>query len=140
MGRPSATLDPGVYRCAVDVAGISELKRFVAWAQDRSSVAAERYWTRYMGADSLADPHLEAISPADQADKVTIPILIIHGKDDTVVPFEQSQIMVDALRRAGKDAQLVVLNREDHWLSRGATRLQMLQATMDFLAKNNPPD
>jgi dipeptidyl aminopeptidase/acylaminoacyl peptidase len=133
-----ATLDTGVYRCAVDVSGISELKRFVAWAQDQSDVSTERYWTRFMGADGLRDPHLEDISPADHVDRVTIPILIIHGKDDTVVPFEQSQMMVDALRKAGKDVQLVVLNHEDHWLSRGATRLQMLQATMDFLQKNNP--
>jgi len=134
-----AALDPGVYRCAVDVSGPAELKRFVAWAQDRSDVSSERYWTRFMGANGLSDPHLEDISPADHVDRITIPILVIHGKDDTVVPFEQSQIMVDALRKAGKDVQLVVLDHEDHWLSRGATRLQMLQATMDFLQKNNPP-
>ncbi len=29
---------------------------------------------------------------------------------------------------------------EDHWLSRSDTRLQMLQAMADFLAKNNPAD
>ena len=88
-----------------------------------------------MGAASLADPHLEAISPADHADKVSIPILIIQGKDDTVVPFEQSQMMADALAKAGKPYQFVVLNHEDHWLSRGDTRLQMLQATVDFALK-----
>jgi dipeptidyl aminopeptidase/acylaminoacyl peptidase len=133
-----AALDPGVYRCAVDISGPSELKRFVAWAQDRSDVTAERYWTRFMGAGDLKDPRLEELSPADHVDKVTVPILIIHGKDDTVVPFEQSQIMVDALKRAGRPAEMVVLKHEDHWLSHGDTRLQMLQATMDFLAKYNP--
>jgi len=66
-------------------------------------------------------------------------VLIIHGKDDTVVPFEQSQIMADALTRAGKPYDFVVLRHEDHWLSRGDTRLQMLKATMDFVEKNNPP-
>ncbi len=71
---------------------------------------------------------------------MTIPILLIHGKDDTTVPFEQSQIMLDALKRAGKSADLVILNREDHYLSQGATRLQMLQATLAFLARNNPPN
>jgi dipeptidyl aminopeptidase/acylaminoacyl peptidase len=138
-----ATLDPGVYRCAVDVSGPAELAKFIAWGNTRAGdegVAGERYWMRYMGAGALNDPRLTAISPADRADKVTIPILIIHGKDDTVVPFEQSQMMADALARAGKPYQLVVLNHEDHWLSRGDTRLQMLQATMDFLQKNNPAD
>ena len=93
-----------------------------------------------MGAKGQADPHLAAISPADHADKVSIPILIIQGKDDTVVPFEQSQIMADALKKAGKPYDFVVLTHEDHWLSHGDTRLQMLQTTMDFLAKNNPAE
>jgi dipeptidyl aminopeptidase/acylaminoacyl peptidase len=136
-----ATLDTGVYRCAVDVSGPAELGKFVAWGASRGGfqgVATERYWDRFMGAQGLADPHLAAISPADQAAKVTIPILIIHGKDDSVVPFEQSQLMADALKQAGKPYDFVVLNHEDHWLSSSDTRLQMLQATMDFLAKNNP--
>jgi len=138
-----ATLDAGVYRCAVDVSGPAELGKFVAWGASRGGfqgVATERYWDRFMGAQGVSDPHLAAISPADQAAKVTIPILIIHGKDDSVVPFEQSQIMADALRKAGKPYDLVVLNHEDHWLSSSDTRLQMLQATMDFLAKNNPAE
>jgi dipeptidyl aminopeptidase/acylaminoacyl peptidase len=69
----------------------------------------------------------------------TPPILLIHGKDDTVVPFAQSEMMADALKRAGKSVDLVVLNHEDHWLSRGETRLKMLKATMEFVEKNNPP-
>ena len=57
-----------------------------------------------------------------------------------MVPFEQSQIMADALKRAGKPVEMVVLRREDHWLSHGETRLQMLQAVVAFLEKNNPPN
>ena len=136
-----ATLDTGVYRCAVDVAGPSDLAKLISWGKRRDGsqgVGIERYWDRYMGAKGPTDPHLAAISPAFHADKVSIPILIIQGKDDTVVPFEQSQIMADALKKAGKPYDFVILNHEDHWLSRSDTRLQMLQATMDFLAKNNP--
>jgi dipeptidyl aminopeptidase/acylaminoacyl peptidase len=134
-----AAFQPDVYRCAVDVSGISDLRKFVVWAQDRSDVTVGRYWMRYMGADGLKDPRLEDISPAEHADKITTPVLLIHGKNDTVVPFEQSQMMVDALKRASKDVDFVVLDREDHWLSRGETRLQMLQAAIDFLEKHNPP-
>jgi dipeptidyl aminopeptidase/acylaminoacyl peptidase len=71
---------------------------------------------------------------------VTVPILLMHGRDDTVVPYEQSDVMYTALRRAGKNAELVTLNHEDHWLSRSETRLQMLQSSIDFLRTHNPPD
>jgi dipeptidyl aminopeptidase/acylaminoacyl peptidase len=133
-----ATLDPGVYRCAASIAGPSDLRRMVSWSAEDQGAASKRYWLRFMGAERPGDPRLQAISPAAHADAVTIPILLIHGKDDTVVPFEQTRIMADALKRAGKPFDLVILRHEDHWLSHGDTRLQMLQAVIDFLQKNNP--
>ena len=131
-------LDPGIYRCAVSVAGPSDLKEMVKWQASREGIEAaetRRYWTQYMGAPAT----LDGISPARLADKVTAPVLLIHGKDDTVVDYSQSQIMADALAKAGKPFDLITLKAEDHWLSRGATRLQMLQAVVEFLEKNNPP-
>jgi dipeptidyl aminopeptidase/acylaminoacyl peptidase len=138
-----ATLEPGVYRCAVSVAGISDLKRLLKWTNSemgRSDNSAQRYWDRFIGATGPNDPALNAISPIEHVSAVTAPILLIHGRDDTVVPYEQSDIMASALKRAGKPFELVTLNKEDHHLSHGATRLQMLQASMTFLKANNPPD
>ena len=135
-------LDTGVYRCAVSVAGLSDLHRFLAWKRSLKGGASKsgvRYWDRYMGSTGPEDPSLDAISPVKHADKVSIPVLLIHGKDDTTVPFEQSQLMADALKRAGKPVEFVPLNGEDHYLSRSQTRLQMLQATVKFLETNNPP-
>jgi dipeptidyl aminopeptidase/acylaminoacyl peptidase len=137
-----ATIDRGVYRCAASIAGPSDLKRMVgAQKADEGSqgVGVERYWMRFMGASGLGDAHLQEISPALLAAKADIPILLIHGTDDTTVPYEQSRIMADALKRAGKPATLVTLKSEDHYLSRGETRLQMLQAVIAFLKQNNPP-
>jgi YD repeat-containing protein len=134
-----ATLDPGVYRCAVSVAGVSDVARLVDWdatREGRQGVASQRYWVRYMGAVST----MGEISPAMHASAATAPILLIHGKDDTVVPYAQSEEMASALRAAGKPVEFVTLKGEDHWLSEGETRLQMLQATVAFLEKNNPPN
>ena len=135
-----ATLERGVYRCAVSVSGPSDLRRFVDWARDRQGRDARRYWTRFMGAAGESDPVLAEISPAAHAGKAEVPILLIHGRDDTVVPMAQSQIMADALRKAGKPVELVLQKGEDHWLSRGETRLETLRATVDFLEKHNPPN
>jgi dipeptidyl aminopeptidase/acylaminoacyl peptidase len=44
------------------------------------------------------------------------------------------------LKKAGKPVELVTLTGEDHQLSRGATRLQMLTSMVGFLEKNNPPN
>lgn len=135
-----AALDPGVYRCAASWGGVSDLRRFIDWENSEKGRYAFRYFSRFVGAKDSRDPSLAEISPAAHADAVSIPVLLIHGKDDSIVPLEQSQIMADALRKAGKPVELVVEPGEDHWLSRGETRLQMLQATMAFLEKNNPPN
>ena len=133
------TLQKDVYRCAVSFGGVGNLRRLVSYSRGRSGRIALRYWTRYMGAEDLTDPVLAAYSPAMHAADASAPILLIHGKDDTVVPLDQSTEMADALKRAGKPVELVVQNNADHWLSLGATRLQMLQATMAFVEKHNPP-
>jgi dipeptidyl aminopeptidase/acylaminoacyl peptidase len=138
-----ATLDRGPYRCAVSVAGPSDLRRMLVDGSRRfvsSDNASVRYWLRFMGADGVKDPDLAAISPAKMADKVEIPVMLIHGKDDTVVPYVQSTLMADAMKKAGKPVELVTLAGEDHNLSRGATRLQMLTSMVEFLEKNNPPN
>jgi dipeptidyl aminopeptidase/acylaminoacyl peptidase len=125
------------------VAGISDLKRMLKWVDTNAGGAdnlRQRYWDRFMGVSGPGDPALQAISPIQHVSAVAGPVLLIHGRDDTVVPFEQSEVMADALKREGKSVEFVTLKHEDHWLSRSATRLQMLEATVAFLKANNPPD
>jgi acetyl esterase/lipase len=135
------TLDSDVYRCGVSVGGVSDLRRMVNWEarldrrKDNQNI---RYWNRFMGAARLNDRALDDLSPAYLAASVDSPLLLIHGRDDTVVPIEQSRVMAEALRRADKPVEFVELPGEDHWLSRSATRRQMLVETVRFLEANNP--
>ena len=133
------TLDPGVYRCAVSVAGPSDLKRMVKNVNSYAK-STQRYWERFMGATGTGDAILEQISPVKHVDAITVPVMLIHGHDDTVVPYEQSSLMYDAMKHSKKNVEMVELKNEDHWLSRGATRLQMLQSSIAFLRAHNPPD
>ena len=142
-----ASLDVGVYRCAVSVSGPSDMQRLVHWRLDRRGpdfVGAAnitlRYFDRFMGAEKLRDPSYREISPINSVNKISVPVLIIHGHDDTVVPFEQSQRMVDAMKAAGKAVQFVSLPGEDHWLSRSETRQKTLTEMVRFIEANNPAD
>ncbi|MBA4011165.1 MAG: peptidase S9 [Phenylobacterium sp.] len=134
-----ATLDRGVYRCAASVSGVSDLRKMLIFARSEGGAAAQRYWIRFMGVEGPNDDKLIRLSPVFNLEGVKTPILLMHGGDDKVVPIEQSYAMARALKEAGNPAELVVLNGEDHWLSRGETRLRMLNAVTMFLEKNNPP-
>ena len=134
------TLQQGIYRCAVSVAGLADLRRFFTWQTERHGYRsyATRFWRSALGADSEGDAVMVSLSPSFAAARADAPILLIHGKDDTVVPIEQSEAMVSALKREGKPYEFVVMKGEDHWLSRGATRIEMLNAAVAFVQKYNP--
>lgn len=131
-----ATMTPDRYRCAVSVAGVSDLDQMLIDTERRTggddSMSSD-WWRRSIG-DRQADREaVRSASPANLAERVRIPILLLHGTDDTVVPIEQSRRMLSRLRSAGKDVRFVELRGDDHRLSDAPTRIQMLRELDGFL-------
>lgn len=95
--------------------------------------------TRQALREQLGDPdRWNAVSPERSAEKADAPILLIHGKDDTIVPYVHSSKIADALKDEGKRYELITLDDEDHFLSLSKTRQQMLNASVEFVQKHNP--
>ncbi|HVZ98891.1 MAG TPA: alpha/beta fold hydrolase [Caulobacterales bacterium] len=133
-----ATLTPDRYKCAASVAGVSDLLLMLSvdgQQYGRESMTAD-FWRLSIGDSSADRERIRSVSPANLADRVHIPILLIHGTNDTVVPIEQSRRMRDRLQAAGKDVRYVELQGDDHYLSDATTRTQMLQELETFLAAN----
>jgi len=57
---------------------------------------------------------LRDCSPLHQLDPKDPPVLLIHGTKDTAVPYEQSTLMLDALKRVGVPAKLVTREGYGH--------------------------
>lgn len=53
-------------------------------------------------------------SPVNQARRTAAPLLILHGTADGTVPVEQSQRLADALKKAGAEQQLLVIEGAPH--------------------------
>lgn len=133
-----ATLTPERYPCAVSIAGVSDLLRMLDQGASRTGARSSYsdFWRRSMG-DRVEDRDgLRSVSPVNLAANVRVPILLMHGEEDTVVPIQQSRVMEEALRRAGKNFRFVTLRGDDHWLSAAETRTQMLGELEAFLAEN----
>ena len=127
-----AQRDGGHYRCAVSFAGVSDLP------------AMRRYDRSFLNAGAFVDwlrdqaPDLSAVSPINFAKDFSIPILLVHGKEDRRVPVRQSRQMAERLRNAGKAVRYIEQPNGDHHFSREADRLEFLQALEAFLAEHNP--
>ena len=132
-----ATLDKGVYNAAIAIAGVSDLVAMMDFEQTNNNWQndpAVNYWKDLYGPRE----NWAAISPARQATNASCPVLIFHGRDDSVVPFEQGQRMADALRDAGKTYEFVPYDKQDHNETNQADRVDMIKHALAFLAKYNP--
>ncbi len=132
------TLQQGLYRCAVSVAGIGDIG--LMYRTENRESGRNRLFRRSLREELGDSKEWDAISPRKFAAQADAPILLIHGRDDTVVDFDQSAKMADALKDEGKPYKLVELEGEDHWLSLAVTRQQMLSETMAFVQEYNPAD
>jgi dipeptidyl aminopeptidase/acylaminoacyl peptidase len=132
------TIQHGLYRCAVSVSGVSDVGAVMNQMNFNDETAAGRYTQRFFGAKTPFDRAITDISPVRHAGAAEAPILMIHGQDDTRVPLVHSLAMRDALQKAHKTVELVITPGEDHFLSREATRVQTLEASVGWVEKYNP--
>lgn len=138
-----ATLTPDLYRCAISISGVSDLVEVLR--QERRSNGtlslSYHYWLRSIGDPSANRDALHATSPALLADRVTAPVLLIHGTEDEVVVARQSELMQRALERAGKPVRFVELEGAGHtWYAWTVEqRTTLFTETESFLAQHIGP-
>ncbi len=122
---------PELYRCAVSFAGVSDLPDLLM--QMRSYVGGDEQGEQVIG-DFWGDrERLLATSPARQAERIRVPVLLVHGTQDRSIPVEQSETMAKALKRAGKPYRYIEQEGGDHLLSRYEHRLEFFKAMESFL-------
>jgi dipeptidyl aminopeptidase/acylaminoacyl peptidase len=78
---------------------------------------------------------MDAKSPLFKANQATRPILVMHGVNDPRVKLEQSELMVAALRKLGKQVDYVTFKGDGHGNMKWSNNLTMYRKTEDFLAQ-----
>ena len=129
-----------LYRCVISIAGPSDLISMMRWERSEAGADTDRYdyWVKSIGDPREDRERLEAASPVRRAADWRPPVLLIHGDEDDIVPVSQSRDMERALRRAGRDVRLVVMEDEGHsnWSTRNETLV--LTEIEAFLAAHLP--
>jgi dipeptidyl aminopeptidase/acylaminoacyl peptidase len=131
--------NPERYRCAASFAGVTDWKKQLSYDADFFSRTGARKWrTQVVGEDSAFD--LDTVSPARQVARLTRPVLLAHGDDDTNVPFSQYKRMRDAAAQAKVPLELLVFADEGHGFGKPEDEQRWYEALEAFLTKNNPAD
>ena len=133
-----AAFTPDLYQCAVSINGVADVeamlkKEKINYGSDHWVVS---YWQDLISNGDINKDHLKQISPINHIKNINIPILLIHGELDQIVPISQSEEMFDELEDADKKANFIELEKGDHYLSKGKNRMQALRKIDEFIKKH----
>lgn len=123
---------PDLFQCAVSFAGMSDLVRM---SNNFRYFVNKNTARKQFGEDR---DQLKETSPVRLVEKIKAPVLLIHGKDDTIVPVVQSQLMADALKDHKKNFRYIELEDGTHYLDYLPDRKQTFEAIDEFLKKYLP--
>lgn len=79
-----------------------------------------------------------AQSPLSHADRITMPVLIIHSEQDWRCPLEQAQRLFVALKRRGTPVEMVLFPGEGHEMSRAGKpshRVARFEAILEWFQR-----
>jgi dipeptidyl aminopeptidase/acylaminoacyl peptidase len=124
--------EPDLYCCAIAIAPVTDLELLI---ENLEHFAFGDLNVPRIGTDVGV---LRKTSPARNAEHIRVPLLLVHGRKDYTVSVAHTEIMVSALRKAGKKAEVLFLDEADHFLSRGDDRIATLKAMEEFLVANFP--
>ena len=133
-----AAFTPDVYKCAISLNGVSDLD--VMMKTERSNYGSNHwvvaYWDKVMANGNYKRNYLESVSPINFVSDIKIPVLLIHGEYDEIVPFKQSKNMYEEMKDEDKDVTFIELNNGDHFLSTAENRIKAMKAMSEFLDKH----
>lgn len=122
-----AVLTPSMYRAAASLSGVTDLPVMMDWhrKQDGKDSEVYAYLVKSIGDPKQNAAELNAASPRRRVAEIQVPVLLIHGNMDGVVPIEQSLLMHKALSDAGKRVRMTTVSGEGHddWSSENNVKL-----------------
>jgi dipeptidyl aminopeptidase/acylaminoacyl peptidase len=120
-----------VFKGGASYYGVSDV---AALARD-----THKFESRYL--DSLIGPYPQEAelyrerSPLTHADSLNCPVIFFQGADDRVVPPNQTEMMVDALRRRGIPCGYLLFAGEQHGFRRAENIKRALDAELYFYSE-----
>ncbi len=133
------TKNPDLYAAGVDYVGVSNLFTFLK--------TVPPYWKPYLDMmyDMVGSPDKDKAwftehSPALNADKIKAPLFVAQGAKDPRVNINESNQIVEALKKRGVDVEYLVKPNEGHGFHNEENRFDFYDAMETFLSKHLTPE
>ena len=133
------TFTPDVYACGVDYVGVSNLFTFMK--------TIPPYWKPYLDTmyEMVGNPEkdvelLKKASPVFHVDNIKVPLFVAQGAKDPRVNINESNQIVDALKKRGINVQYLVKDNEGHGFHNEENRFdfyEKMEKLSEIKSKNN---
>ena len=124
----AAATEPTLYKASVAIAPVTDLAMFRREAKPFTNAELTR---DFVGTGAETD----AGSPVRNAAAIKVPVLLIHGDNDSNVSFDHSRKMAGALKSAGSAPELLIFKDLDHQLEDSPARREMLTRIGELLER-----
>lgn len=129
MVLAAITEAPEKWGTAIDLFGIADFETFLKF----TGPWRRKHRAREYGEDPA---FLKTISPIHKADRIRTPLLVIQGDHDVRVPQEESEQIVDTVRRNEGIVEYVVYPEEGHGIQKLPHRLDMGERIVSFCTEH----
>jgi dipeptidyl aminopeptidase/acylaminoacyl peptidase len=120
-------------RCAIDIVGISNFNTFLKNTESyRRDLRRAEYGDER---DTAMAAFFERTAPLNNAQKITIPMFIIQGKNDPRVPNTEAQQMVEKIKGNKGTVWFLMANDEGHGFNKKNNQDYQFYATVAFVKK-----
>ena len=121
-------LRPDLYKSSVAYIGVFDLEMLY----DEGDIKTIKWGGKYLDKTLGQDPKkIKAMSPVQQAHKLEAPIIIVSGKEDQRAPIEHAYALADALEEAGKEHELIIVEKEGHGFRKPENRLMLYKKMLE---------
>ena len=122
---------PALFAAGVNIYGLVNFKTFFEQTEP---------WMAAISKIEYGDPETEgdllrALSPIHKLDRVTAPVLVLHGANDTNVPVYEAEQVVESLRQRGLPVEYILFPDEGHGFRKEENRITTAVAIVGWFAK-----
>ena len=127
---------PDLYKCAIGYVGVYDLQVMKTKGDIPRARVGKRYLERVLGND---EAQLTAWSPAQNVDKLKVPVFLAQGAIDQRVPMAQFNALKDAFKAAGTPVETMVVQGEGHGFYKPENTAELYKRMEAFLNKHIGP-
>ena len=121
-------LRPDLYKSSVAYIGVFDLEMLYNEGDIRGIKWGGKYLDKTLGTDP---EKIKAMSPVLQADKLQAPIIIVSGEEDQRAPVEHAYALAEALKKAGKEHELIIVPKEGHGFRKPENRFMLYKKMLE---------